>query len=306
MKAPRITLEQWRTLIAVVEAGGYAAAAERLSKSQSTVTYAIQKMESLLDIKLFETQGRKAVLTDSGKVLVRRGKVLLNESERLEQLAATLSRVQESELRLAVEIIFPTWLLLQELERFGAEFPDVRVELFESVLGGTEELLHEGRVDLAIGSRLPPGFSGDPLLQVRFVCCAAPSHPLNRSGRALVLDDLRHHRHLIVRDSGSRRSRSVLALDSEQRLTVSAKATSIRAACMGLGFAWFAESSIRSELESGELVPLPLAEGGTRQATLYLLFADPDGVGPATRNFAEGLRRRLASLPARTPELQSI
>jgi DNA-binding transcriptional LysR family regulator len=144
------------------------------------------------------------------------------------------------------------------------------------------------------------------LLQVRFVCCAAPSHPLNRSGRALVLDDLRHHRHLIVRDSGSRRSRSVLALDSEQRLTVSAKATSIRAACMGLGFAWFAESSIRSELESGELVPLPLAEGGTRQATLYLLFADPDGVGPATRNFAEGLRRRLASLPARTPELQSI
>ncbi len=294
MKPPRITLEQWRTLVAVVEAGGYAAAAEAISKSQSTVTYAIQKMESLLDLQLFEVQGRKAVLTASGQVLYRRGKALLTECERLEQVAGALARGQESELRIAVEIIFPTWLLLEEIQRFGRDFPETRVELHESVLGGTEELLHEGRVDLAIGSRIPPGFSGDSLLEARFLCCAAPSHPLHRLGRELTLDDLKQHRHLIVRDSGSRRSRSVLALEAEQRLTVSHKATSIRAACMGLGFAWFAESSIRAELDAGELLPLPLNEGGTRHARLYLLFADLDAAGPATHNFAAGLRRRVA------------
>lgn len=296
MKSPRITLEQWRTLIAVVEAGSYAAAAERLSKSQSTVTYAIQKIESLLDLRLFEVQGRKAVLTAAGQVLVRRGKTLLAEAERLEQLAGSLASGQESELRIAVEIIFPTWMLLEEIERFGRQFPQLRIELYESVLGGTEELLHEGKVDLAIGSRVPQGFSGDPLLNVRFLCCAAPSHPLHRLGRNLVFDDLKQHRHLIVRDSGSRRSRNVLALDTEQRLTVSHKATSIRAACMGLGFAWFAETSIQAELDARALVPLPLAEGGTRYAMLYLLFADADAVGPATRNFAAGLRQRLAGM----------
>ena len=42
--APRITLEQWRCLVAVVDEGGYAQAAEALNKSQSSVTYAVQKL----------------------------------------------------------------------------------------------------------------------------------------------------------------------------------------------------------------------------------------------------------------------
>ncbi|MCU0736206.1 MAG: LysR family transcriptional regulator, partial [Methylotetracoccus sp.] len=41
---PKITLDQWRTLVAVVEAGGYAQAADQLHKSQSTLTYAVQKL----------------------------------------------------------------------------------------------------------------------------------------------------------------------------------------------------------------------------------------------------------------------
>ena len=42
--APTISLDQWRALIAVVDAGGYAQAAEVLHKSQSAVTYAVQKI----------------------------------------------------------------------------------------------------------------------------------------------------------------------------------------------------------------------------------------------------------------------
>ena len=72
--APRISLEQWRALQAVVEAGGYAQAAEALHKSQSTLTYAVQKIERLLDVKVFEIQGRKAVLTEGGQVLYRRAR----------------------------------------------------------------------------------------------------------------------------------------------------------------------------------------------------------------------------------------
>jgi len=127
------------------------------------------------------------------------------------------------------------------------------------VLGGTDEALTEGRVDLAIGGVVPGGFLGDPLMQVRFVCAAAPSHPLHQLGRTLTLDDLRHHRHLVVRDSGAARSRSGGSWLNEQRWTVSHKATSIRAARMGLGYAWYPEENIREELASGALVPLPLA-----------------------------------------------
>src|ERR671915_1022496 len=172
MPAPKISIDQWTTFVSVVESGSYAKAAERLHKSQSTLTYAIQQMEKLLAVKLFEIRGRKAILTPTGELLYRRGKALVDEAARLEHAAGELAQGWEPEIRLAAEIIFPTWLLLQCLERFGAERPETRIELIESVLGGTDEALTSRKVELAIGPTLPPGFVGDVLVPVRMVCVA--------------------------------------------------------------------------------------------------------------------------------------
>jgi DNA-binding transcriptional LysR family regulator len=290
---PRISLEQWRSLLAVVDAGGYAQAAEALHKSQSAVTYAVQKMETLLGVKIFEVVGRKAQLTSTGEVLYRRAKALLDEAGALEGAAGTLAAGWEAELRLSVEIIFPTWLLLQCFARFGEERPETRIELYESVISGTEEALLQRKVDLAICSQIPPGFIGDQLMRLRFIALAHPDHPLHRLGRELTLQDLRKHRHLIIRDTGSQR-RSGSWLGAEQSWTVSQKATSIHAAVMGLGFAWFPEDTVRGELERGELKPLPLREGGERWAELYLVFADRDYAGPGARRLAEIIREHVA------------
>jgi DNA-binding transcriptional LysR family regulator len=289
VKPPRISLDQWRTLVSVVESGGYAKAGEQLHKSQSTLTYAIQKLEALLGVKVFEVRGRKAVLTPIGEVLYRRGKALVDEAARLEHAAGELAQGWEPEIRLAVEIVFPTWLLLQCLGKFGEERPETRIELLESVLGGTDEALSERKVELAIGSSIPPGFVGDTLMPVRLICVAAPSHPLHALGRELALDDLRRHCHLVIRDSGVQRARAGGWLN-EIRWTVSHKATSIRAAVMGLGYAWYAEDAIREELDRGALKPLPLREGAERTGTLYLLFADRDAAGPGTKRLAQILR----------------
>ena len=101
---PRISLEQWRALQAVVDAGGYAQAAARLHKSQSAITYAVQKIEAQLNVKLFQISGRRARLTGSGEVLYRRAKGLLEEAESLEGAGRHLAQGWESELRLAVEL----------------------------------------------------------------------------------------------------------------------------------------------------------------------------------------------------------
>lgn len=301
MSQPKITLDQWNALVAVVEAGGYAQASERLHRTQSTITYTIKKLEDLLGLKVFELHGRKAVLTQTGQVLYRRGKSLVQEAARLEHAAAELARGQESEIRLAVDIVFPTWLLLDCFAEFAVEHPDTRIELIESVLAGTEEALTEGRVDLAIGGIVPGGFLGDTLMQVRFICAAAPAHPLHQLGRPLTLEDLRMHRHLVVRDSSALRSRAGGWLN-ETRWTVSNKATSIRAACMGLGFAWYAEESIRQELDAGALVPLPLVAGSERFVELYLVYADRDTVGPGTTRLIEIIREKtMAACRSRTP-----
>ena len=292
--SPRISLEQWRSLLAVVDAGGYAQAATVLHKSQSAVTYAVQKLEQLLGVKVFEVIGRKAHLTATGKVLYRRAKSLLEEAGALESAAGTLAAGWEPELRLAVEIIFPTWLLLQCFASFGTEHPQTRIELHESVLSGTEEALQQRRVDLAICSRVPQGFVGDPLMRLRFVAAAHPGHALHQLGRELSMQDLRAHRHLIIRDTGSQRQ-SGSWLGAEQSWTVSQKATSIRAAVMGLGFAWFAEDTVRGELERGELKALPLREGAERWGDLYLVYADRDYAGPGALRLAAIIREQVAA-----------
>jgi len=295
----RITLDQWRAFLAVVDAGGYAQAAAALHKSQSTVSYAVKKIEALLEVKVFEIKGRKAVLTEAGQVLHRRAQTLVEEAATLERGAGAMAADWKPELRLAVEVIFPTWLLLQCLEAFAKERPETRIELYETVLGGTDEALAGGQVDIAITPQLPGGFLGDPLMRLRFIPAAHPDHPLHRLGRELTYRDLRRHRQLVIRDSGIHRTRPGAWLGAEQRWTVSHKATSIRAACMGLGFAWYPEESIRSELESGALRPLPLREGAERWTELYLVFADPDYASRDERRLGEIIRESVARECAR-------
>ena len=291
-RAPRITLEQWRALQAVVEAGGYAQAAERLHKSQSTLTYAVQKIEQLLDLPVFEIQGRKAVLTEAGQVLYRRARTLLEEAAMLERGAAAMSQEWQPEIAIAVETIFPTWLLLECLGEFARERPETRIEVYETVLSGTSELLAQGRVDFAIGSERA-GISGELLMEVEATAVAAPDHPLHRLGRKVTERDLRAHRRIFIRDTASQREKEVGGV--ELRWTVGAKATSIRAVTMGLGYAWMIEDSIREELAAGTLKPLPLAAAGKRKGQLFLAFADAEFPGRDAARLAEIIRTRVGS-----------
>ncbi|HTH95245.1 MAG TPA: LysR family transcriptional regulator [Rhodocyclaceae bacterium] len=292
---PHISLEQWRALIAVVEAGGYAQAAERLYKSQSAVTYAVQKIESLLDLKAFEIQGRKAMLTPTGQMLYRRALALVNEANELERSAKNLSAGWEAEIGIASEILFPSWLLLDCLDIFGKESPQTRIELIESVMSGTAEALLGGHAALAITPHIPPGFFGELLMRTPVIAVAHPDHPLHTLGKKLTLRDLRNYRHITIRDSGTQRDRRAVIVEVEQRWTVSDMATSIEALCQGYGFSWLPRERISRELADGRLKPLALREGQERWIDIYLIVADPDFAGPGVRRLAEIIRERTAA-----------
>lgn len=285
--SPHITLEQWRSLIEVVDAGGYAQAAEKLCKSQSAVSYAVQKIESLLGVKAFEIQGRRAILTPTGKMLYRRALALVDEANDLERAAHKLSSGWEAVITIAAEILFPSDRLLNCLQHFGQESPGTRVELIESVLGGTSDALLSGNVDLAISPQLPPGFLGNVLMRIRLQAVAHADHPLHHQGRELSYRDLRAYRHIVIRGSGAKRDQRAVSVEVDQRWTVSQVATSIQAVCMGYGFAWLPEEHISKELQTGVLKPLPLREGYTHEVPLYLILANPDFAGPGVRRLAD-------------------
>ena len=298
MAPPRISLEQWRAFTAVVDSGSYSKAAERLHKSQSSVTYGVQQIERLLGVKAFRIAGRRAALTPTGELLYRRARYLLDEASALEQASQRLSAGWEAEIGIAAEIIFPSWLLLDCLARLGNESPHTRVEVMETVLGHRTDALTAGIADLAIYSSVPPGFLGDPLLSVRFVLVTGADHPLQHLGRKATLRDLRQHRHILVRETGPLRD-SPISVEATRRWTVGHLSTSIEAVRRGYGFAWLPELRIRDELAAGALKPVPSREGGERFAPLYLIFADREHAGPATLRLAEILREDVNTECAR-------
>ncbi len=292
----KVTLEQWRALLAVIDAGGYAKAAELLNKSQSAVSYAISQLETALGVKVFQLQGRKAVASPAGELLYRRAKQLLEQAERLEKSAGCLSIHVEPLVKIAADIIIPTTCVLQCLAIFAQDFPDTRVEIFESVLSGTEDALLQRQVDLAIGGRVPMGFMGEKLVAVTMRGVSSANHPLQLLGRPINDEDMRQHRQIIVRDSGQYRRRTEGWQEADQRWTVSHIKTSLDAIRMGLGYAWLPDAYTNEDIAAGRLKYLPVEVGSVREVTTYLTFADRDFAGPATKHLAEILKKYLPEL----------
>ena len=295
---PRTTLEQCSVLQAIVDHGSYAKAAEALHRSQSSVSYMVARLQEQLGVELLAIEGRKARLTERGAVLLRRATELLADARRLEQLAGSLREGREAEVRLAADVVFPIQLLLDALARFAAIAPATRVQLKEVVLSGADDALLDQSADLVIGSRVPPGFLGDLLMEIEFVAVARPDHPLHQLGREITVDDLAHAQQIVIRDSGTVKPRDEGWLGAARRWTVTGIETSISLVAGGLGFAWLPCHLIDPYIEADALKPLPLREGQRRRAQMFLMYAQPELAGPATRELAQVLREAVAQADA--------
>jgi len=291
MRTPRITLEQWAALKAVVEEGSFARAAETLNKSQSSISYAISRLNEQLPSPVLEIQGRKAELTREGEVLYRRAVQLLRQAEETEETAGLLAQGTEPEITLAVDSLLPPSVFMQCLSVFSDEFPMTRLRLLETSLSGTEEALLEKRADAVIGSKVPVGFLGTPLTSVEMLAVASPEHPLAvlaREKNTGINDwELRSHRQVVLRDSGYRREQDAGWLGSEQRWTVSHFSTSLHIVRNGMAFAFMPRDWVAEDIAQGRLVILPLTMGANRIIPMYLMLASAEASGPATRKLGD-------------------
>ena len=287
MKAPRVTLDQWRTLQAVVDQGGFAQAAEVLHRSQSSVSYAVARLQEQLGMPLLRIDGRKAVLTEAGNVLLRRSRQLINQASQLEDLAHHLEQGWEAEVRLVVDAAYPNARLVRALSAFIPQSRGCRVRLREEVLSGVEEVFLAGDADLAITGLNLQGYLGTQLLEVEFIAVAHPQHALHQLQRALTFQDLESQLQVVIRDSGSLQPRDRGWLGAEQRWTVGSLATAASFVSSGLGFAWLPRHLISRELAEQTLKPLSLESGGLRTPRFSLYTSKEKTLGPATHILIE-------------------
>ena len=290
MSYPRVSLEQWRTLQAVVEQGGFAQAAKHLHRSQSAVSYAVQRLQDNLGVPVLRLEGRRAVLTEAGEVVLRRARRLLRDANALEALARELKAGWEAEIRLVVDAAFPSEILMMALQAFAPHDRGTRVLMQEVVLSGAMDALRDGTADLVISAGLPETVLADELIEIEFLAVAHPNHALHQLGRVLEFSDLRREMQIVIRDSGHYQVTDHGWLESEHRWTVSSIDRAVSTVIHGLGFAWLPRHYLTAHLATDQVKILPLAQGQSYRTHLYLSYAHPEHVGPATRLLTEHLQ----------------
>ncbi|MEL0614138.1 LysR family transcriptional regulator [Marinomonas arenicola] len=299
MKAPRVTLEQWRVLQAVVDKGGFAQAAEALHKSQSSVSYTVAKLQEQLGYPLLLIEGRKAKLTERGDVLLRRSRHLIKEAVDLEELASTLGQGWEPELEVVVDQVFPTPALLRALKDFEPQSQGTQVQLKQVVLSGGTEALKHGHPDLVLSSMVPKGYLADPIVEVEMVAVAAADHPLNKETLPINNERLSRELQLVIRDSAVETSMDSGWLGADRRWTVSSVQSSLEIVTSGIGFAWLPKAEIYEALKSRKLKALNLVSGGERTFYMYAIFGKGERTGPAARLLVELLQKECNRCPSK-------
>ena len=283
MKYPRISLEQWLAFKTVVDQGSFALAAEALNKSQSTISYAVSRLNEQLPEPVLVPKGRKTVLSDTGQILYPYAQQLLNQACDAEAVAKSLAQGVEAEVTVAVDSLLNIDALLCAFETFSQQFPHTRLRLLETTLSGTTEALLERQADIVLSATIPVGLSSILLTEITMAPVASPDHPLIKDRETVSELELSSHRQVVLRDTGARREQDSGWLKAEQRWTVSHFASSIKILKSGLAFAILPLNWITAELASGVLQRIPLSETLERKLPLYLLLTERQSAGPATR-----------------------
>lgn len=290
---PRVTIEQWRVFQAIIDKGGYAQAADHLHRSQSAISYAMTKLQQQLGISLLKVEGRKALLTEEGQILLQRSRKLIADAAEIENFAQHLSHGREAEIKLVVDAAFPNELLMSALAKFAKHSQGTRVQLREVILSGATDALISEAAELVIGIETPPGYLSDQLIEVEFIAVARSDHPLHQLEREISAVDLAQHMHVIIRDSGEHKRIDVGWLNEQERWTVSSIDSALSAIEHGLGYGWIPANRLLEPLADGRLKPLLLEQGSKYNAFLFMSFAHPQKIGPATRELADIIKNTV-------------
>ncbi len=285
MSEPGIpTIDQLRVFLVVVEAGSFSAAARRLGRAVSAVSYSIASLEQQLGVSLFDReQTRTPTLTEAGSAVLSKAKVVAAGIDDLRAGVRALLKGLEAEVTLAVDVMLPSERLVDAVQAFEATFPTVKLRLYVEALSAVAQMVRKGDAMIGVGGGL---LEVEPELElvhvgdVEMIPVAAPNHPLARS-RPNAPGAARRHRQLIltVRTPFAEGPDVGIFSTEDWRLAdLGAKHDLLLA---GVGWGNMPEPIIRADLAAGRLVRLELAEAKRGIYSFQAMYRTDQTPGPA-------------------------
>ncbi len=253
-----ITLDALQVLDAIDRRGSFARAAEELDKATSALSYTVQKLEEQLGVTLFQRQGRRSVLTPSGRLLLDEGRKILVATAYLADQVKELATGWEPRLRLGLESTTEREPFFQVLGTLLAEQPNLEIDIQECVLGGGWEALEMDSIDLLMGGGAPvplqKGFRALQIPPADMLLVAAPNHPLGlvANDPRVIAEQLPYHRRIVTHDTARHNVMRTEGLTTgKQVLYVQTMEQKIQAQLAGLGVGHLPRKLIQAHLDSG-------------------------------------------------------
>lgn len=300
MNQLRFDLSDLQAMVAVVEQGGFRAAAQSLNLSQPALSRRVAKLEQALDAKLFERTTRRVSLTLVGREFFDKAVEILNGVEASLHNISGISLRHYGEVAVACVPSVAHHMLPPVLRRFHAEFPKIRIRVIDE--GSAEVLSHvlRGGCDFGINflGGQEPGIAFEPVFQERFVLACQPDHPLARK-RAVGWDDIGDYPYMTVaQTSGNRLLMDRARRPADQRvpgfIEVQHVSTLLEMVKAGLGVAVVP----RLAMHDGDgLRAVPLKNQDLNR-TLGVIRRSGHVLSPGAARLVELLKQSLSKRPA--------
>lgn len=257
-------LEVLIILDALDKEGSFAAAAAKLFKTPSALSYSVQKLESDLNIQILDRSGHRSRFTRTGELLLEKGREILHSVRELEQQAIKLQQGWENELTIGVDNAFPFSLLTPLIEAFYQSYSVTRLKFINDVLGGSWEALTEGRADIIVGAMSDPpslsGFGFTLLGRLEIVFVVAPHHALAKAEEPLTRRLIKRSRAVVVGDTSRIESaRAMHLLEEQEAITVFDFKTKLELQISGIGCGYMPRYMAQRFIDSGALVEKQVA-----------------------------------------------
>jgi LysR family nitrogen assimilation transcriptional regulator len=238
-------LRQLRYFVAVAERGGFGAAASALNVAQSALSRHIKQLEHELGGTLLERGARGVTVTESGKVLLARGRWLLGAVDDVKAEVRTENREPSGTVRVGAPSSLADILYAPLAKIVVERFPRVRLEMSE---GLTERLLR-AELDIGIVTMPQPNdhLDFETLVIEQVFLIGPPRDPLLQKGR------LTRREFNALPAAVLPLSRNPFPLEVPSSLRVDGATPMKRIAASGLGYALLPFSGIHQEVAAGAL-----------------------------------------------------
>lgn len=186
-----MTLQQLRTLLAIVEFGSFRRAARELEVSQAGLTTSIQALEQALKLRLIVRSTHGITLTPEGQQIYERAQLIDREARQILSDAEQLRGSGVSSLSIGLGPTPTATLLGLVLPDFHKRFPDVRLNLTSGVFEHLESALQQGRIELAFTATPEAGVTSNlasvELFSSDLTVVAREGHPLAQADSLVQL-----------------------------------------------------------------------------------------------------------------------